>query len=64
MKEQNKRMELLGSAPIPKALLAMGLPAMIGMMVNALYNLADAYFVGDLGRVRSVRLLSLFHLGR
>ena len=27
----------------------MGLPAMIGMMVNALYNLADAYFVGGLG---------------
>ena len=49
MNEGNRRMELLGSAPIPKALLAMGLPAMIGMMINALYNLVDAYFVGGLG---------------
>ena len=34
MNEGNRRMELLGSAPIPKALLAMGLPAMIGMTVS------------------------------
>ena len=40
MSEQNKKIELLGSAPIPKALLAMGLPTMIGMMINALYNLS------------------------
>ena len=31
MNERNSKMELLGSAPIPKALLAMGLPTMIGM---------------------------------
>ena len=49
MNEQKKKMELLGSAPISKALLAMGVPTMIGMLVNALYNLADTYFVGGLG---------------
>lgn len=49
MNEQNKKMELLGSAPIPKALLALGLPTMVGMLINALYNLADTYFVGRLG---------------
>jgi putative MATE family efflux protein len=43
------KQELLGSAPIRKALLSMGLPTMIGMMINALYNLVDAYFVGGLG---------------
>ncbi len=36
MNEQKKKMELLGSAPISKALLAMGVPTMIGMLVNAL----------------------------
>ena len=46
MNGSNKKMELLGSAPVSKALLAMGLPTMIGMMINALYNLVDAYFVG------------------
>ena len=42
----NKKMALLGSAPIPKALLALGIPTMIGMLINALYNLVDTYFVG------------------
>lgn len=49
MNQPNKKMELLGSAPIPKALLALGLPTMIGMLINALYNLVDTYFVGGLG---------------
>ncbi len=49
MNSQSKKMELLGSASIPKALLAMGIPTMIGMLVNAFYNLVDAYFVGGLG---------------
>lgn len=35
----NKKMALLGSAPIPKALLALGIPTMIGMLINALYNM-------------------------
>ncbi|MDD3335660.1 MAG: MATE family efflux transporter [Eubacteriales bacterium] len=49
MKEQNSKMALLGSVPVPKALLALGLPTMVGMLINALYNLVDAYFVGGLG---------------
>lgn len=43
MDNQNRKLELLGNAPIPKALLAMGIPTMIGMLINALYNLVDAY---------------------
>ena len=49
MNERNNKLELLGSAPIPKALMALGIPIMIGMLINALYNLVDAYFVGSLG---------------
>lgn len=49
MSQPNRKMQLLGNAPIPKALLAIGIPTMIGMLVNALYNLADAYFVSGLG---------------
>ena len=49
MNSRNNKMELLGNAPISKALLAMGIPTMLGMMVNAIYNLVDAYFVGGLG---------------
>ena len=37
MSERNNKLELLGSAPIPKALMALGVPIMIGMLINALY---------------------------
>lgn len=50
MSERNNKLELLGSAPIPKALMALGVPIMIGMLINALYNLVDAYFVSGLGK--------------
>ncbi|EKO1913116.1 TPA: MATE family efflux transporter [Clostridium botulinum] len=64
MNERNKKIELLGSAPIPKALLAMGLPIMIGMMINALYNLVDAYFVGGLGTSQMGAISVAFPLGQ
>lgn len=64
MNGQNKKIELLGSAPIPKALLAMGLPTMIGMMINALYNLVDAYFVGGLGTAQMGAISVAFPLGQ
>lgn len=64
MRERNKKMELLGSAPIPKALLALGLPTMIGMMINALYNLVDAYFVGGLGTSQMGAISVAFPLGQ
>lgn len=64
MSGTNKKMELLGSAPIPNALMALGIPIMIGMLINALYNLVDAYFVGGLGRPRWERSLSYFRWAR
>ena len=42
MNEQNTKLNLLGNAPISKALISLGIPIMIGMLINALYNLADA----------------------
>ena len=64
MSKPSKNTQLLGSAPIPKALLALGLPTMIGMMVNALYNLVDAYFVGGLGTSQTGAITVAFPLGQ
>lgn len=64
MNENNNKMELLGNTPISKALLAMGLPTMIGMMINALYNLVDAYFVGGLGTSQMGAISVAFPLGQ
>ena len=64
MKENEKKMELLGNAPVPRALLALGLPTMVGMMINALYNLVDAYFVGGLGTSQMGAITVAFPLGQ
>ena len=53
-----------GSAPIPKALMALGVPIMIGMLINALYNLVDAYFVGGLGESPMGAISIVFPLGQ
>ena len=60
----NKKMAFLGSAPIPKALLALGIPTMIGMLINALYNLVDTYFVGGLGTDQMGAVTVAFPLGQ
>ncbi len=64
MNSQSKKMELLGSASIPKALLSMGIPTMIGMLVNAFYNLVDAYFVGGLGESQMGAISVVYPLGQ
>ena len=42
----------------------MGLPTMIGMMINALYNLVDAYFVGGLGPSQMGAISVAFPIGQ
>ena len=64
MNERNNKLELLGSAPIPKALMALGIPIMIGMLINALYNLVDAYFVAGLGKSLMGAISIVFPLGQ
>ena len=64
MNNQKQKMELLGNAPISKALLAMGIPTMLGMLINALYNLADAYFVSGLGESQMGAISIIYPLGQ
>lgn len=64
MNNQKQKMELLGNAPVAKALLAMGIPTMIGMLINALYNLVDAYFVGGLGESQMGAISIVYPLGQ
>lgn len=46
MKE--KRIQIFETMPIPKAILNLALPTMMGMLVTVIYNLADTFFVGQL----------------
>ncbi|CEN78758.1 MATE family efflux transporter [Paraclostridium sordellii] len=43
---QNEK--ILGTQSIPKLLLKYSVPAIIGMMVNALYNVVDRIFIGNI----------------
>ena len=49
MKEKTNRIYLLEEAGVASALLKLGIPTMVGMLISALYNVIDAYFVGGLG---------------
>lgn len=44
--------------------MALGIPIMIGMLINALYNLVDAYFVGGLGESQMGAISIVFPLGQ
>lgn len=49
MTEKSTRIYLLREANVSSALLKLGIPTMVGMLISALYNAIDAYFVGGLG---------------
>lgn len=46
MDRQNERSRLLGEESILKLLIKFSIPAIVGMVVNALYNVVDRIFIG------------------
>jgi putative MATE family efflux protein len=44
-----KKTDKLGKTPIPKLLTQMSIPAVIGMLISAIYNIVDTAFVGRIG---------------
>ncbi|NMM64318.1 MATE family efflux transporter [Clostridium sp. P21] len=49
MKTNSKSIKLMSEEKVSKALLMLSIPIIIGMLVNASYNVIDAYFIGALG---------------
>ena len=43
------RTELFEQAPIPRALAAMAIPTIISQLINLIYNMVDAFFIGRTG---------------
>ena len=46
-KQKEDKLEIFASAPVPKAVLTNGIPAMIAMLMVLIYNIADTFFVGQ-----------------
>ena len=55
----NKNQEILGTEPIGKLLLKYSFPAIIGMVVNGLYNVVDRIFIGNIPGVGPLAITGL-----
>lgn len=64
MQMNDAKLQLMKNEKIPKVLLKLGLPAMIGLLVSALYNVVDAYFVGGLGTSQMAAVSVAFPIGQ
>ncbi|NMB28140.1 MAG: MATE family efflux transporter, partial [Tissierellia bacterium] len=47
MDRQNERSIILGKEDVGKLLIKFSIPAIVGMLVNALYNIVDRIFIGN-----------------
>lgn len=56
MKDNTK---IFAEYKVPKAVAAMALPSMMGMLINIIYNLADTFFVGQTGDSNQVAAVSV-----
>ena len=64
MSVSEDKVKLMRDAPIPEVLMKLGIPTMIGMVVSALYNVVDAYFVGGLGTTQMGAVSVAFPIGQ
>jgi len=55
----NNGQQNLGTEPVGKLLLKYSVPAIIGMMVNALYNVVDRIFIGNIPNVGPMAITGL-----
>ena len=46
---QDARTLTMERAPIPKAIMTLAVPAIVGMLVGSVYNMSDTFFVSRLG---------------
>ena len=54
-----KNEKMMREAPAWKLLITMGLPTIVVMIVNVLYNMADVFFMGQTGQTMQVAAISL-----
>lgn len=55
----NNAMYYLEKAPVSKSILHMAIPMILGMIVNMIYNITDAYFIGLLKNTSSLAAITL-----
>ena len=53
------KQELFASTPVPKALVTMAVPTIISQLINLIYNMVDAFFIGRTGKSYMLAATSL-----
>lgn len=59
MKKQLDRTHVLDSAPVYKAIWTLGLPTMMAMLVQVIYNMTDTFFIGKLNEPNMVAAIAI-----
>ena len=59
MKKEVSEKELFETMPVPKAVATLAIPTVISQVVTMIYNLADTFFVGQIGNPYMVAAVSL-----
>ena len=57
-----EKYERMVYTPIPKLIIQLGLPTIASMLITSIYNMADTYFVGTLGKSASGAVGVVFSL--
>lgn len=60
--EMDEKFLRMTSTPIPKLIIQLGLPTIASMLISSIYNMADTYFVGTLGKSASGAIGVVFSL--
>lgn len=61
-KQASIQYKKMTETPVPKLILMLGLPTTISMLVTSIYNMADTYFVGQIGTSASGAIGVVFGL--
>lgn len=57
--KQDKNLELMSNAPIPKAIIKLAIPTVISSLISVIYNLTDTIFIGMLDDPIQLSAISL-----
>lgn len=57
--DKDKERDLFETAPVHKAVAALAIPSIISQIVSIIYNLADTFFIGQLGNPYMVTAVTL-----
>lgn len=55
----NDKKDLFASWPVPKAVFSLVLPTVISQLITVIYNMADTFFIGQIGDANQVAAASL-----